>query len=261
MQPQVIDFLKTTAWVQFIIEYHKDVPFVGILPAAIPELPDLQPQAHAATEYLGLRVQPRQPRRAPHRPLRTSCSPGPMSLGQRIHRPRIVLLASSGRGPCGVAWERRAAAMAPPTEAKDDSMNWLLLKPIRPFITLAALASLLLNLALVVPSLYMLQVFDRVFSSRSIETLVMLGLFALLALGLGFCMDRARPQLLARAGRAVDEWLSATALASRAEGCGAPRCAAPPIGVAGHRAAAQAFSPARRCRRCSTHPGCRSTCW
>ena len=104
--------------------------------------------------------------------------------------------------------------MEPPTEAKDDPMNWLLLKPIRPFITLAALASLLLNLALVVPSLYMLQVFDRVFSSRSIETLVMLGLFALLALGLGFCMDRARLQLLARAGRAVDEWLSATALAT-----------------------------------------------
>ena len=104
--------------------------------------------------------------------------------------------------------------MEPPTEAKDDPMNWLLLKPIRPFITLAALASLLLNLALVVPSLYMLQVFDRVFSSRSIETLVMLGLFALLALGLGFCMDRARQQLLARAGRAVDEWLSATALAT-----------------------------------------------
>ena len=39
VQPQVIDFLKTTAWVQFIIEYHKDVPFVGILPAAIPDYP------------------------------------------------------------------------------------------------------------------------------------------------------------------------------------------------------------------------------
>jgi ABC-type protease/lipase transport system fused ATPase/permease subunit len=99
-----------------------------------------------------------------------------------------------GGGPAASYWERRTAAMEPPTEAKDDPMNWLLLKPIRPFITLAALASLLLNLALVVPSLYMLQVFDRVFSSRSIETLVMLGLFALLALGLGFCMDRWPPR-------------------------------------------------------------------
>ena len=91
-------------------------------------------------------------------------------------------------------------------------MNWLLLRPLRPFTLLAASASLLLNLALVVPSLYMLQVFDRVFASRSVETLVMLGLFALLALGMAFCMDRGRSLLLARAGRTVDEALAAPAL-------------------------------------------------
>jgi len=28
-----------TDWVDFIIEYHKDVPFVGLLPAQIPEFP------------------------------------------------------------------------------------------------------------------------------------------------------------------------------------------------------------------------------
>jgi hypothetical protein len=39
VQPHVIDFLKNTAWVKFIIEYHKQVPFVGLLPAAIPEYP------------------------------------------------------------------------------------------------------------------------------------------------------------------------------------------------------------------------------
>ncbi len=60
-------------------------------------------------------------------------------------------------------------------------MDWLLSKPLRPLIGLAAAASLLLNLALTVPALYMLQVFDRVFASRSVETLVMLGLAALLA--------------------------------------------------------------------------------
>ncbi|MEO7850653.1 MAG: ATP-binding cassette domain-containing protein, partial [Rubrivivax sp.] len=91
-------------------------------------------------------------------------------------------------------------------------MNWLMLKPIRPYVVLAALASLLLNLALVVPSLYMLQVFDRVFSSRSIETLVMLALFALLALALAFCMDRLRGRLLARAARRIDDVLAAPAL-------------------------------------------------
>ena len=79
---------------------------------------------------------------------------------------------------------------------------------------LAGAASLLLNLALVVPAIYMLEVFDRVFSSRSIETLVMLSVLALLALALGFCMDRARSLLLARAGRLVDETLSSQALAA-----------------------------------------------
>ena len=53
---------------------------------------------------------------------------------------------------------------------------------LRRFVALAALASLLLNLALLVPSLYTLQVFDRVFASRSIETLLMLSGLTLLAL-------------------------------------------------------------------------------
>jgi PrtD family type I secretion system ABC transporter len=93
-------------------------------------------------------------------------------------------------------------------------MNWLLSPRIRSFIALAGAASLLLNLALIVPAIYMLQVFDRVFSSRSMETLVMLTALALLALALGFCMDRVRSLLLARAGRVVDEALSSRALAA-----------------------------------------------
>jgi hypothetical protein len=38
-QPQVIDFLSRTAWVDFIIEYHRGVPFLGLRPAAIPRYP------------------------------------------------------------------------------------------------------------------------------------------------------------------------------------------------------------------------------
>ncbi len=91
-------------------------------------------------------------------------------------------------------------------------MDWLALPRLRPFVALAALASLLLNLALLVPSLYMLEVFDRVFASRSVETLTMLSALALLALLLGFAMDRARGLLLAQAGRIVDESLSPPAL-------------------------------------------------
>ena len=63
------------------------------------------------------------------------------------------------------------------------------------------------------PSIYMTQVFDRVFSSRSVETLVMLSALALLALALGFCMDVVRARALAWSGRAIDRRLSPTALA------------------------------------------------
>jgi PrtD family type I secretion system ABC transporter len=92
-------------------------------------------------------------------------------------------------------------------------MHWLLAQQIRPFIKLAAFASLLLNLALLAPALYMLQVFDRVFSSGSIETLVMLGLPVLVMLALGYCMDAARGRTLAAAGRRVESCLAPAALA------------------------------------------------
>ena len=62
-------------------------------------------------------------------------------------------------------------------------MGWLFVKHLRPFVLLASAASLLLNLALLMPAIYMVQVFDRVFASRSMETLVMLTALALLALG------------------------------------------------------------------------------
>lgn len=39
VQPAIIDFLQVTDWVDFLIEYHKDTPFLGLLPAAIPEFP------------------------------------------------------------------------------------------------------------------------------------------------------------------------------------------------------------------------------
>ena len=39
VQPHVIDFLKKTAWVDFIIEYHRHQPFKGLRPARIPGCP------------------------------------------------------------------------------------------------------------------------------------------------------------------------------------------------------------------------------
>jgi PrtD family type I secretion system ABC transporter len=64
------------------------------------------------------------------------------------------------------------------------------------------------------PSIYMMQVFDRVFSSRSLETLAMLSALAVLALVLGYCMDVVRTRALGWAGRALDRRLSPAALAS-----------------------------------------------
>ena len=58
------------------------------------------------------------------------------------------------------------------------TMSWLFASRLRPFVLLAGAASLLLNLAMLVPAIYMTQVFDRVFASRSVETLVMLSILA-----------------------------------------------------------------------------------
>jgi PrtD family type I secretion system ABC transporter len=96
-------------------------------------------------------------------------------------------------------------------------MEWLLARQVRPFIRLAAFASLLLNLALLAPALYMLQVFDRVFASGSIETLVMLGIPVLAMLALGYYMDAARARILAAAGRRVESCLAPEALATQLE--------------------------------------------
>ena len=93
-------------------------------------------------------------------------------------------------------------------------MSWLFARQLRPFVALAALTSLVLNVALLVPAVYMVQVFDRVFASRSMETLVMLSAFALLALALAYCMDTVRSRALALAGDALERRLAPSALAA-----------------------------------------------
>jgi ABC-type protease/lipase transport system fused ATPase/permease subunit len=91
-------------------------------------------------------------------------------------------------------------------------MGWLFARHLRPFVLLAGAASLVLNVALLAPALYMVQVFDRVFASRSVETLAMLTIAALLALALGYCMDTVRAGALAWAGAALERRLSPAAL-------------------------------------------------
>jgi PrtD family type I secretion system ABC transporter len=76
----------------------------------------------------------------------------------------------------------------------------------------AGFFSLAINALLLVPALYMLQVFDRVLSSRSEETLVMLSVGALLALAMMAALDVLRARLLAACGVALDRWLGPSVL-------------------------------------------------
>lgn len=87
-------------------------------------------------------------------------------------------------------------------------MRWMLCAPLRAWVLLAAGASLLLNLAQLAPSLFMLQVFDRVFASRSLETLAVLALGTGLLLVVGYAMDVLRLRALAAAAAAVDRALT-----------------------------------------------------
>ncbi|HEX7053983.1 MAG TPA: type I secretion system permease/ATPase [Burkholderiales bacterium] len=83
---------------------------------------------------------------------------------------------------------------------------------LRPYVAFAGLFSLAINLLLLVPPLYMLQVFDRVLTSRSYETLVFLTLGAALALATMAGLDMVRTQLLAAGGAALDRALGARVL-------------------------------------------------
>ena len=82
-----------------------------------------------------------------------------------------------------------------------------LIRRFRPCFVYAALFSVAVNLLLLVPPLYMLQLFDRVISSRSQETLAMLSIAAVLALAMMALLDALRARLLAAAAGALDRHL------------------------------------------------------
>src|SRR5262245_56282108 len=87
-------------------------------------------------------------------------------------------------------------------------MSWLLMRRLRAPVTIAALVSFALNVSLLMPAIYMVQVFDRVFSSRSPETLGMLGAVTLVVLAVGYFLDKLRVQTLAWAGRSLERKLA-----------------------------------------------------
>ena len=82
-----------------------------------------------------------------------------------------------------------------------------ILAGLRPYLVFAGLFSLAMNLLLLAPPLYMLQVFDRVLTSRSDETLLVLSVAVAMALVSMAALDIVRAYLLAALGTALDRRL------------------------------------------------------
>jgi len=87
------------------------------------------------------------------------------------------------------------------------------LKRFRSFFVYAAVFSLVINVLMLMPALFMLQVYDRVVTSRSHETLVMLLILTIGALLFMAFLDVIRSRLLARAGVALEKLLGPSVLA------------------------------------------------
>jgi len=77
----------------------------------------------------------------------------------------------------------------------------------RAFFVYAGLFSFCINMLLLVPAVYMMQVYDRVINSRSEETLFLLTFGALIALLMMGALELIRSRLLAAAGVALDRLL------------------------------------------------------
>ena len=75
-----------------------------------------------------------------------------------------------------------------------------LLQALRKPLRTALVFSMVANLALLAPSLFMLQVFDRVLTTRSVETLLVMAGIALFTLGLMGVLEHYRARTLSAMG-------------------------------------------------------------
>ena len=92
----------------------------------------------------------------------------------------------------------------------------------RPFFLAAAGFSLIVNLLLLAPALFMLQVFDRVLTSRSMETLIMLFVLVVGALLFMAYLDMIRSRLLTAAAVTLEKRLGPRVLAEMIKRSAAP---------------------------------------
>ena len=96
------------------------------------------------------------------------------------------------------------------------------LRKFLPFFVAAGVFSFFMNMLLLTPSLYMLQVYDRVLGSRSEETLWFISLLLFVALIVMGSMELVRSRLLVRANNAIDAELAPYLLKKMAEGATSP---------------------------------------
>ena len=101
----------------------------------------------------------------------------------------------------------------------------------QPYFVSAAGFSLVLNLLMLVPALFMLQVFDRVLTSRSIETLIMLVVLSVGALLFMAYLDVIRARLLTAAAVSLEKHLGPRVLADMIRRSAAPGAGEAPYGL------------------------------
>lgn len=98
-------------------------------------------------------------------------------------------------------------ASDPLVHAASPSPGQQLWAALRPTLAVAGFFSLFINLMMLGPILYMLQVYDRVLASRSLPTLAMLTLAVVVSIAALVLVDMARSRLLVLAARRIDELL------------------------------------------------------
>ncbi|SAL11882.1 type I secretion system ATPase [Caballeronia choica] len=83
---------------------------------------------------------------------------------------------------------------------------------VRRHLLIAAMFGIASNLLVLAPTIYLLQVYDRVLPSRSIETLLMLMVFMVIALGMMLMVDIARSRILSDLGLQIGNRLDRLAM-------------------------------------------------
>ena len=134
------------------------------------------------------------------------------------------------------------------------AMKYLLQLLRRPLLHVAGL-SFFVNLLLLVPALFMLQVFDRVLASQSGETLLVLMIGVGVALALLLALDYLRARLQGVAGNIVAESLSPAVTQDRRRAGRAPQRPRQLGKPARRRRACARCSRRKACSRCSTRRG------